>query len=52
VGVEKVLTKALARDAEGRYAGTLEFGDAFGRAAAGEDIEEGGGGIMARFLKR
>jgi serine/threonine-protein kinase len=52
VGVEKVLAKALARDAEGRYAGTLEFGDAFGRAAAGEDIEEGGGGIMARFLKR
>jgi serine/threonine-protein kinase len=52
VGVEKVLTKALARDAEARYAGTLEFGDAFTRAAAGEDVQEGGGGIMSRFLKR
>ena len=51
-GVEKVLAKALARDAEGRYASTLEFSDAFARAAAGEDVPpEGGGGLMG-FLRR
>ena len=55
VGVEKVLGKALSRDPDHRYASTLEFGDAFARAAAGEDPETGqagGGGLMNRILGR
>jgi serine/threonine-protein kinase len=54
VGVEKVLARALSRDADARYATTLEFGDAFARAVAGEDPEAnaGGGGLMNRLLGR
>ena len=50
--VEKVLLKALARDAEQRFGTTLEFGDAFTRAAAGEDPGGEGGGMLGRILRR
>ena len=46
--VEKVLTKALAPDADHRYGTARAFGEAFSRAAAGED-PEGGGGIWSRI---
>jgi serine/threonine-protein kinase len=42
--VEKVLQKAMSRDAESRYASTMEFGEAFSRAAAGEGGAGGDGG--------
>ena len=53
--VEKVLSKAMARDAEQRYATTLEFGDAFSRAAAGESEgpgDAGGGGVLGKLFGR
>jgi eukaryotic-like serine/threonine-protein kinase len=45
--VERVLNRALAPDAERRYSTAREFGEAFSRAAAGEDPE--GGGIWRRI---
>jgi len=52
--VERVLAKAMARDADQRYASTVEFGDAFARAAAGEDVPdaEGGGGVLGKLFGR
>jgi serine/threonine-protein kinase len=53
--VEKVLAKALARDVDQRYATTLEFGDAFSRAAAGEAEgpgEGGSGGMLGKLFGR
>jgi serine/threonine-protein kinase len=52
--VEQVLAKALARDADQRYATAREFGDAFLRAARGEEPvgETGGRGILSRILHR
>jgi eukaryotic-like serine/threonine-protein kinase len=46
--VERVLNRALAPDAGRRYGTAREFGEAFSRAAAGED-PEGGGGIWRRI---
>ena len=54
VGVERVLAKAMARDREQRYLTTLEFGEAFSKAAGGEDPTggDGGGGVFGRLLRR
>jgi eukaryotic-like serine/threonine-protein kinase len=54
-GVERVLARALARDADARYSTALEFGNAFSRAAAGEDPEAGNGNgtsLVSRLLAR
>ena len=55
VAVEKVLAKALSRDPEHRYGGTVEFGDAFSRAASGQ-AEPGGdagaGGVLGKIFGR
>jgi hypothetical protein len=55
-GVERVLARGLARDADRRYSTALEFGDAFSRAAAGDDPEgaagDGGAGFVSRLLGR
>ena len=52
--VETVLARALARDPHERYTTALEFGNAFSRAATGEEPagESGGRGIMSRILRR
>ena len=52
--VEKVLQKALARDAENRYASTMEFGEAFSKAASGQGAVEGegGGGVLGKLFGR
>lgn len=52
--VEKVLTKALARDAEQRYTTAPEFGKAFSRAATTHESASGDGGrwTLSRILRR
>ena len=52
--VEKVLAKALAREAEQRYASVAEFGDAFVRAASGQGDGPGdsGGGMLGKLFGR
>jgi len=55
VAVEKVLAKALSRDADQRYASTLEFGEAFSRAASGQGDaggDGGSGGVLGKIFGR
>ncbi|HVP71575.1 MAG TPA: serine/threonine-protein kinase, partial [Gemmatimonadaceae bacterium] len=56
VAVERVLAKALSRDPDQRYASTLEFGEAFTRAASGQGDAGGdggsGGGVLGKIFGR